>query len=805
MADTVLLLTQYYSPEEIGSAPYCADLARWLGEAGYTVNVLTGQPHYPSREAFADFHRRGIQAERDAGIDVVRVASTGPEGRSVRQRILSELGFFLRGLGALCRGRIKRGRLVISLSPSIFCVALGVLARRRGGRHLVLVHDIQSGLAGGLGMVKSSAMLRLMRLVERFVFNRVDAIAVLTPEMAGSLRSLGVSTPVAVVPLWVDTEAIVPLAAPGEPTLLYSGNLGRKQGLDQIVALARELQSRAPDVRIIVRGGGNQAEELQTAVREQRLENVRVEGLLPKTDLNAGLAQGHVHLVPQNPSAADFAMPSKVFNIMAAGRPFVATARPGSALWRVQAESGAFLCVPPDDPAALAAAVLDLLRDEPRQVALGQAGRRHVENHHARAKVLPLFQRLLEDVRETPAAAGRGIVVLEPSYEGHPQEWLEHIVRFALAEQVSEPLRLVVAPQLYDKLAALVPDDAAAAIQVAALEPREQALCLHSSLIVSGFARWWIMRRYLARYGARRGHFLALDHLSLPLALGLGARGRMLDGVLFRPSVHYRQISPYAPDWRERMRDLRKSVLYRLMLLNRSVESVLTLDPFFARYALAAYKSGAKVQPLPDPVHWEERPSDPSLPREAGRVRFLMFGYLAERKGILALLTALAYLPAEIAARMSLVMAGNVDPGIRGRLVHAISDLRLLQPTLRLEFREGRLPVEELRREIGRCDVVLAPYQRFVGSSGVLIWAAGSGKPVLTQDFGLLYRLTQDYRLGVTADTGDPRRLAQAIERMIREGPEREFDAALAAQFVRERSPRSFAAGILQGPKRAVV
>lgn len=459
--------------------------------------------------------------------------------------------------------------------------------------------------------------------------------------------------------------------------------------------------------------------------------------------------------------------------------------------------------MPPDDAAALADAVLDLLHDEAKRQALGEAGRRHVESGHARARILPLFQRLLEDVRETPAALGHGIVVLEPSYDGHPQEWLEHIVRFALLEPVSEPLRLVVAPQLYEKLAALVPPQAAGTVEIAALEPREQALCLHPSLTISGFARWWTMRKYLARYGARRGHFLALDHLSLPLALGLGARGRRLDGVLFRPSVHYRQISPYAPDWRERMRDLRKSVLYRLMLLNRSVESVLTLDPFFARYALAAYRSGAKVQPLPDPVHWQEgqAEADRIAPADAGRVRFLMFGYLAERKGILTLLTAIAYLPADIAARVTLVITGKVDPAIRERVLHAVADLRLLQPTLRLEFGEGRLPVEELRHEIERCDVVLAPYQRFVGSSGVLIWAAGLGKPVLTQDFGLLYRLTQDYRLGVTVDTGDPRLLARAIERMVVEGPQRQFDAALAAQFARERSPQSFAAGILRAPR----
>jgi colanic acid biosynthesis glycosyl transferase WcaI len=147
-----------------------------------------------------------------------------------------------------------------------FCVALGILATRRGGRHIALIHDIQSGLAGGLGMVRSRYLLGAMRWLERSVLNRLDAIAVLTPEMATSLRTLGISRPIEVVPLWVDAEAIVPLPEGPESAVLYSGNLGRKQGLDQIVALARQLQERAPGVQVIVRGNGNQAAELKDAV-----------------------------------------------------------------------------------------------------------------------------------------------------------------------------------------------------------------------------------------------------------------------------------------------------------------------------------------------------------------------------------------------------------------------------------------------------------------------------------------------------------------------------------------------------------
>lgn len=799
--ESVLFLTQHYAPEEIGSAPYCVDIARWLVEVGFAVDVLTGQPQYPSPEIHEAFRSERRRFEREFGVEVHRVQTSVAGGGSVRRRIATELEFFFRGLAALVAGRVRRRTHVLSLSPSVFCVALGVLARRRGGRHVALIHDIQSGLAGGLGMVRSAMALKAMRLVERMILNQVDAIAVLTEEMARQLKEIGVTRPIEVIPLWVDTDAIVPLPRTADtPTVLYSGNFGRKQGLEQLVQLARRLQDRGKTTKVVVRGGGSHEDILRAEIKRLGLANMRIEPLVAKSDLNRGLAGGDVHLVPQNPNAADFAMPSKIFNIMAAGRPFVATAGPGSALWRLQELSHAFQCVPPDEPEALTEAVAALLDDPEARQRLGDAGRAYVGAHHARAKVLPQLGQLLQGMSVASEAPGRGIVVLEPSHEGHPQEWLEHIVRFALSERVSEPLRLVVAPQLFERLAALVPAERSNLLSIEALSARQQALCLHRSLVVSGFSRWWTMRRYLKRFGAARGHFLSLDHLSLPLALGLGANGCALDGVLFRPSVHYHELGDYAPEWRERVRDLRKSVLYRFMLLNRSVESILTLDPFFARYAVARYRGGAKVRPLADPVHWNGSPAVAArhFEVEGGRVRFLLFGYLAERKGVLALVTALAYLPQAIAARVSVEMAGSVDPAIRDRLRHAIDDVLHLQPTVRLNLTEGRLDEAELERRIDECDVVLAPYQRFVGSSGALIWAAGSGKPVLTQNFGLLHRLTLDYRLGLTADTTDPRKLAAAIQRLVEEGPRRHFDQTLASQFVRERSPQSFAAGILR-------
>ena len=805
MSEPVLFVTQHYAPEEIGSGPYCTDIAEALYGRGRQVTVLAGWPHYPDSERFAGFrpgHGERVREGQD-GLQIKRLRHWMPRRRSVIGRLTSEILFLLCGLWALLTRRIRRHELVLSLCPSIFSVALGQMAMTRGGRHLVIVHDIQSGLAGGLGMVRFGLLLRLMRLVERLVLNRADGLIVLSEDMRLQLRQIGVRTAIEVLPIWVDTAAIHPLPHRGHagPVLLYSGNLGRKQGLDQVLALAGQLMTACPAARIVIRGAGGERATLVAAIAAQGLTNVSFEDLVPRSRLAEGLADGDIHLVPQNPDGADFAVPSKVYSILAAGRSFVATALPGSALWRLAAETGAFLCVPPNSPDAFGAAVLKLAGNAGLRAAMERNGRAYIERHHDRAGLLARLDDMLTALYRDGEMAPRraGLLVLEPDANGHSREWLGHIIDTAAARADLEVLWLVLARDLCDALRHRIRPQDTGRIRLLPLSEAEERGCTSPRLAVSGFSRWWAMRRYLKRTGATAGHFLALDHLSLPFALGLGA-GRPVGGILFRPSVHYASLGPVSPQPREWLRDLRKSVLYRLMLLNRALSVVLTLDPFFPDYAAESYRGGHKVVALPDPAFVPPAatggyPADLRPP--PGRKLFLLFGALSERKGILCLLAALGLLPAGAAAGIAVVIAGRVATEIRPAVRDAIDLLRRRQPQLWLHLEDRWLEETEVAALVQASDVVLAPYQRFVGSSGVLLWAAQAGIPVLTQDYGLIARLVRDHRLGMTADVTDPRILAEAITAMAAEGAGDGFDPVAARAFAASRSPASFAAAIL--------
>jgi glycosyltransferase involved in cell wall biosynthesis len=160
-------------------------------------------------------------------------------------------------------------------------------------------------------------------------------------------------------------------------------------------------------------------------------------------------------------------------------------------------------------------------------------------------------------------------------------------------------------------------------------------------------------------------------------------------------------------------------------------------------------------------------------------------------------LDALRLLPPPIAARVAVLFAGRVDPAIRDGMDARCRRLARERPELWLRIEDRRLDQAELDLLVARSDIVLAPYQRFVGSSGVLLWAARAGRPVLAQEFGLVGRLTRDHRLGAVADSSDPVRLADEIERMVVRGPQTFIDLPSAATFALSRTPQHFASTVL--------
>lgn len=375
----VSIVTRHYAPEPTGSAPVLQQTAEWLAANGYAVEVITVRPNYPEARIFPGYEHGQQDDAIENGVRVRRWPTMPVKGSGLLARAGAEARFMMQLVMRRLTGGATPTRRLLSLCPSILTVLGALPLRARGGRHVAIVHDIQSGLGGALG--GGGAVMAVLRRLEVWTLNRVDHLVVLSGAMGATLAEMGVRTPFLIAPPQVDASAITPLPEPegGPPTLMYSGNLGRKQGLGQLLDLAEVLKAEAPDVRLLVRGDGALRAELVADAAARSLSNFVWEPLVARAEVPRSLSEGLVHLVPQLPGGREFAVPSKVFSVMAAGRPFVATADPGSPLHDLAERVGAGLAVPPGDGRAFADAALSLLRDPDRRSRMGAAGRAWVE------------------------------------------------------------------------------------------------------------------------------------------------------------------------------------------------------------------------------------------------------------------------------------------------------------------------------------------------------------------------------------------------------------------------------------------
>lgn len=389
--DEILVVTTRFFPEKIGTAYYVADLVRELTERGERVKVVTTMPYYPDFRRFPGFGRARRHDDFE-GTPVHRLPTIVPPQGKPLWRIVSELNLVLQVLLTVCIGRLRRRRRVLVVTPAAPLAVLAArMLTRRDGRLVVIVHDLAQGLA--TASAGSSRARGIIGAVEAWCLNRGDVAAVLSPAMGEALTTSGVVLDWEVIGLW-PTLPLTKVELGEGGTVLYSGNLGRKQGVGVLLDLAARLADVAPEARVIIRGQGSQEAMLRSETARRGLSNLTFAGLVDEAELGESLRAGAVHVVPQLPDGADAALPSKIYNILAVGRPIVATVTAESPIAMLARECEAIRCVEPGDLDGLATEVARLLQDDDLRLDLGRDGQRWVRGHtrsHAADRVLALI------------------------------------------------------------------------------------------------------------------------------------------------------------------------------------------------------------------------------------------------------------------------------------------------------------------------------------------------------------------------------------------------------------------------------
>lgn len=380
----VLVVGMHYAPEPTGNAPYTTGMARALAAEGHRVRVITGYPHYPQWKVAHGY--RGLRIrELDGDVPVTRLRHPVPSPPTARGRIVMDLSFAAHA--ATVNGGLPD--VVIAVSPALLTVASALRWRRRGRTALgVVTQDLYSRALRETGMTGSRTAAAAAAL-ERALLNRADGIAVVHENFARSLAELGVAgPPVTVIRNWTHTTVSHADPAttrrrlgwsPGQIIALHAGNMGVKQGLDNLINAARRSDEAGGRIRFVLLGDGAERARLETAAAG--VSGVSFMDPLPSGEFEDALAAADVLVLNEAESVLEMSAPSKLTSYFAAAGPVVAATHAASAAGREIQRSGGGVRVDPGDPIALYEAVRSLGSDPGRARAIGALGRDYAERH----------------------------------------------------------------------------------------------------------------------------------------------------------------------------------------------------------------------------------------------------------------------------------------------------------------------------------------------------------------------------------------------------------------------------------------
>jgi colanic acid biosynthesis glycosyl transferase WcaI len=404
----ILLVTQYYRPESVGAPIWIHQLALDLVAMGHRVTVLTGFPNYPDRIIFEGYRGKVFQREQLDGIDVMRTYVFASPNPALWSRALN--------FGSFCASA-PLGGLAASRPDVIYCLIpplpLGVSAEFVGlTKHapvVVNVQDIYPDFAIALGILRNRWVIRFFQWMERSIYRQAAAVVVISDGFKENLLGKGVpAQKLHVVPNWADPAQIRPGSKDnpfrrrldlGERfVLIYSGNLSHNSNLEPVVEAAALLRNE-PFAFVIV-GDGVRRADLQSRVQARQLTNVRFLPFQPLEEYPQVLTAADMNLVTLNSRATLLSVPSKMFKMMASGRPVLAITGEGNELRRLVDAASCGLCVAPDDPQGLAETLRYAATHQDEMTHMGASGRRYLEEHFSRQECVAQIETILKKAAE---------------------------------------------------------------------------------------------------------------------------------------------------------------------------------------------------------------------------------------------------------------------------------------------------------------------------------------------------------------------------------------------------------------------
>jgi glycosyltransferase involved in cell wall biosynthesis len=402
----VLFLNQAFYPDIVATAQMGRDLADELIRRGHRVSAVASRSLYGSRGAVLP------KRETVDGIEIHRVGAAVFGKRGYAARTVDFALFYLLAARKVLMG--ARPDVVVSYTTPPFVALTGLACRLfRGSRAVYWVMDLYPDLPVACGVMRPEApTTALFERLNRFLLRHSDVNVVLGRCMRERVLAKGIPEErVREIPMWSDIGGLQAIERDASPyrtewslgdafTVMYSGNFGIGHEAGTICRAMSRLQKR-PDIRFLFVGGGQRREEVEHYIREHGIANAAWHNYVPRNRLSQSLVAADVHLISLKEGVEGIMVPSKLFGIMASGRPSIFIGHPDSEVARLLSQHGCGITIREGDDAGLTTSILRLKQDPQLVAEMGLRARRAVPGRFDRDTVTGRFADLLESLVPT--------------------------------------------------------------------------------------------------------------------------------------------------------------------------------------------------------------------------------------------------------------------------------------------------------------------------------------------------------------------------------------------------------------------
>lgn len=392
----VLIISQHFPPEKSGNASRISDMSTHLYTFGSEITVLAPHPTFPT----GTFERvwKCSSHEEVNGVNAIHLWTWQPASKDPAfvSRMLYYLIFPVHA-SVWILTHSKDFDLIITSSPPLFTHIPGWVAKTLFHKEWIMdIRDLWIDASISLGFLKKGSIAEKMsRSFEKKCLEKTDQITVTTSELGERISSdNAIQNKIVLMSNGVNTAFFKPSSRPKKNQIVYAGNIGYAQDLELVIRAMKIISEKYP-LKFIIAGAGDIKEHLEEVVKSEGLEEIVLfPGTIPREAVPQLIAESLIGVAPlKDISTLEYAAPTKVYEYMSCGTPFVGCGK--GEISRIANASGGGI-IADNTPEAIAATILDLVHDPTKRETMARSGREYVVNNFDRGAIAAKLNKIIE-------------------------------------------------------------------------------------------------------------------------------------------------------------------------------------------------------------------------------------------------------------------------------------------------------------------------------------------------------------------------------------------------------------------------